>query len=135
MRKKWCIPTVGADFVWRMEDVLDVYTTPYNPRRPQVCLDELTLRLTRPSSGFLDRLEGRLRLREGLQIFRLERVDPAMRRVVGGRATERWAASTSQMPGQQEGSAFNGYFSCRWYHRRVASQRLHEERETFFKAA
>jgi hypothetical protein len=35
-----------------MEDVLDVYTRPYDPRRPQVCLDEIStqlLRDTRPA--------------------------------------------------------------------------------------
>ena len=26
-----------------MEDVLDVYTRPYDPRRPQVCLDETSV--------------------------------------------------------------------------------------------
>jgi hypothetical protein len=31
---------VGADFVWRMEDVLDLYARPYDPRRPVVCFDE-----------------------------------------------------------------------------------------------
>ena len=28
-----------------MEDVLDVYTRPYDPRRPQVCLDETSVQL------------------------------------------------------------------------------------------
>lgn len=28
-----------ATFVWRMEDVLEVYTRPYDPRFPQVCMD------------------------------------------------------------------------------------------------
>jgi hypothetical protein len=28
-----------------MEDVLDVYTRPYDPRRPQVCLDERPVQL------------------------------------------------------------------------------------------
>lgn len=28
-----------------MEDVLDVYTRPYNPKRPQVCLDETSRQL------------------------------------------------------------------------------------------
>jgi DDE superfamily endonuclease len=41
LKERWCIPPkANADFVWRMEDVLDVYTRPYDPRRPQVCLDE-----------------------------------------------------------------------------------------------
>ena len=39
MKKKWCIPTVGAEFVWRMEDVLDVYAAPYDPKRPTILFD------------------------------------------------------------------------------------------------
>jgi hypothetical protein len=31
---------VGAEFVWRMEDVLDLYAEPADPRRPRVCFDE-----------------------------------------------------------------------------------------------
>ena len=31
---------MGADFVWRMEDVLDLYAKPYDPERPVVCFDE-----------------------------------------------------------------------------------------------
>ena len=31
---------MGADFVWRMEDVLDLYAAPRDPRRPVVCFDE-----------------------------------------------------------------------------------------------
>jgi len=45
VRKKWVIPSVGAEFVWRMEDVLDVYARPYDPKRPQVCFDELLVQL------------------------------------------------------------------------------------------
>jgi hypothetical protein len=45
VKKKWCIPTVGAEFVWRMEDVLDVYARPYDPKRPQVCFDEKSVQL------------------------------------------------------------------------------------------
>lgn len=41
LQEQWCFPPeANADFVFHMEDVLDVYTRPYNPRRPQVCLDE-----------------------------------------------------------------------------------------------
>jgi hypothetical protein len=37
----WCIPPrADAEFVFRMEDVLEVYHRPYDPRRPVVCLDE-----------------------------------------------------------------------------------------------
>jgi len=35
----------NADFVWRMEDVLDVYRRPYDPRRPNICLDETSKQL------------------------------------------------------------------------------------------
>lgn len=31
---------MGADFVWRMEDVIDLYSEPHDPRRPVVCFDE-----------------------------------------------------------------------------------------------
>jgi DDE superfamily endonuclease len=34
-------PTQSGEFVWRMEDVLEVYTRPYDPRRPLVCMDEM----------------------------------------------------------------------------------------------
>jgi hypothetical protein len=37
----WCIPPVqDAAFVCRMEQVLEVYRRPYDPRRPVVCMDE-----------------------------------------------------------------------------------------------
>jgi len=42
----WCIPPkASAEFVCGMEDVLDVYHRPYDPRRPQVCMDETSKRL------------------------------------------------------------------------------------------
>ena len=37
--ERWCIlPEANPEFVYRMEDVLDVYTRPYDPKRPQVGL-------------------------------------------------------------------------------------------------
>jgi len=44
-RTKWVIPNVGAEFVWRMEDVLAVYARPHDPQRPQVCFDEMLVQL------------------------------------------------------------------------------------------
>jgi hypothetical protein len=41
----WCIPTVGAEFVACMEDVLDLYAEPYDPTRPVVCFDEASKQL------------------------------------------------------------------------------------------
>lgn len=46
LRKQWVIPPqANADFVCAMEDVLEVYTRPYDPARPVVCLDELNKQL------------------------------------------------------------------------------------------
>jgi uncharacterized protein YlxP (DUF503 family) len=33
-KQQWGIATVTADFIWRMEDVLDLYAEPYAPKRP-----------------------------------------------------------------------------------------------------
>ena len=38
-------PTANAEFVCAMEDVLDVYTRPYDPQRLVVCLDEASKQL------------------------------------------------------------------------------------------
>ncbi len=39
-KKEWCIPKVSAEFVACMEDVLDLYAEPYDPKRPVACFDE-----------------------------------------------------------------------------------------------
>lgn len=42
----WCIPPKqNAEFVARMEDVLEVYSRPYDPARPVVCMDEKPFQL------------------------------------------------------------------------------------------
>ena len=41
MNQEWCIPPKAHPaFVAQMEDVLDVYTRPLDPKHPQVCFDE-----------------------------------------------------------------------------------------------
>ena len=46
LTERWCIPPKqSGEFVWRMEDVLEVYTRPYDPKRPQVCMDEVSKQL------------------------------------------------------------------------------------------
>ena len=43
---------MSAEFVAHMEEVLDLYEEPYDPRRPVVCFDETSTQLlaqTRPS--------------------------------------------------------------------------------------
>ena len=39
-KKMWCIPRVDAEFVERMEDVLDLHAEEHDPSRPVVCFDE-----------------------------------------------------------------------------------------------
>ncbi|HYV69288.1 MAG TPA: IS630 family transposase [Pseudolabrys sp.] len=51
--KSWCIPKASAPFVAKMEDVLDVYQRPYDPKRPQVCLDEARKELHSTPKGTL----------------------------------------------------------------------------------
>ena len=44
--KTWCIPPAAdAEFVARMEDLLELYQVPYDARRPVVCMDELCKQL------------------------------------------------------------------------------------------
>jgi hypothetical protein len=45
LKKQWCIPEVGAEFVAAMEDVLDLYAEPYDPKRPKVNFDETSKQL------------------------------------------------------------------------------------------
>jgi DDE superfamily endonuclease len=44
-RKMWCIPQVDAEYVARMEDVLDLYAEALDPERPVVCFDESPIQL------------------------------------------------------------------------------------------
>ena len=41
----WCIPKVDAEYVARMEDVLDLYAEQPDPKRPVVCFDESPIQL------------------------------------------------------------------------------------------
>lgn len=42
MKKQWCTPEpLNAEFVWKMEDVLDLYEESYDTKRPVVCFDEM----------------------------------------------------------------------------------------------
>jgi hypothetical protein len=40
LKEQWCIPTASAEFVARMEDLLDLYEEPDDFKRPRVCFDE-----------------------------------------------------------------------------------------------
>jgi hypothetical protein len=59
LKQCWCIPPeANAAFVWRMEDVLEVYTRPYDPRFPQVCMDESAKHLLRDKQESLSAQPG-----------------------------------------------------------------------------
>jgi hypothetical protein len=39
--ESWCVPPkANAEFVWRMEDVIQTYLLPYDPKYPVICFDE-----------------------------------------------------------------------------------------------
>ena len=38
-KKTWCIPKLIAEFRERMEDILDQYEQPYDPKEPVICLE------------------------------------------------------------------------------------------------
>jgi transposase len=60
LKRQWCIaPTASADFVCRMEDVLEVYHRPFDPQRPVVCLDETTKQLVSETRTPLPAAAGR----------------------------------------------------------------------------
>lgn len=41
----WCVPTITAEYVKKMEDVLAIYEKGYNAKEPVVCVDERPLTL------------------------------------------------------------------------------------------
>jgi len=46
LKQHWCLPKQhDAEFVWRMEDILDVYARPYDPRFPVPGMDEASKQL------------------------------------------------------------------------------------------
>ena len=48
----WCIPKMTKEYAEKMEDVLNLYEKPLNPKEPVVCLDEKPIQLlkdARPS--------------------------------------------------------------------------------------
>ena len=51
--KSWCIGKPSAQYVAKMEDVLDVYQRPYDAKRPVICLDETSKELRDTPRGKL----------------------------------------------------------------------------------
>lgn len=40
MKKQWCIGQITSKFIWRMEELLDIYERNYDPQNPVICFDE-----------------------------------------------------------------------------------------------
>ena len=57
----WCVPEINAEFVARMENVLELYARPYRPREPVVCLDERPVQLLDPARADVPMRPGRTR--------------------------------------------------------------------------
>lgn len=51
--RSWCIGKPSAQYVAKMEDVLDVYQRPYDAQRPVVCVDETSKELRETPRGSL----------------------------------------------------------------------------------
>jgi hypothetical protein len=45
LKKQWCIGAITAEYLARMEDLLHLYSLPYDEKRPVVCFDELPVQL------------------------------------------------------------------------------------------
>jgi len=52
---------VTADFIWRMEAVLELYAEPYDPKRPVVCFDERPYQMVADVHAPLPAAPGRAR--------------------------------------------------------------------------
>jgi hypothetical protein len=51
-KQEWCIPKIDAAYVWRMEEILELYGDPLDMSRPVICFDETPYQLiaeSRPS--------------------------------------------------------------------------------------
>ena len=40
-KQEWCIPKIDAEYVWRMEDVLELYGDPFDESTPVICYAEI----------------------------------------------------------------------------------------------
>ncbi len=58
-KKMWCIPKVDAEYVARMEDVLDLYAENPPPNHPVVCFDESPVQLISETRVPVPPAEGR----------------------------------------------------------------------------
>jgi hypothetical protein len=60
----WCIAEINAEYIERMEDVLNLYKKPYNPKKPVVCLDEKPAQLVEDAREPKSLKPGKLKKRD-----------------------------------------------------------------------
>jgi DDE superfamily endonuclease len=61
----WCIPKITTEFVEKMEDVLTLYSLPYNEKEPVICFDEKSKELHKDSRKTIECTEkGQVRKRD-----------------------------------------------------------------------
>lgn len=61
LREEWCIPPKqNADFVFRMEDILEVYQRPEDVRFPLICFDETPVQLISETRKSIPAKKGQL---------------------------------------------------------------------------
>jgi transposase len=105
-KKMWCIPQVDADYVARMEDVLDLYAEAPDPKRPVVCFDESPIQLIGevrqpipPAPGQIERYDCEYRRNGTANLFVFLDVNRPWRRVkvTERRASEDFAACMREL--------------------------------------
>jgi hypothetical protein len=60
----WCIPKITPEFIERMEEVLELYAKPYDPKEPLLCFDEKSKQLLEETRAPRNTEEGRPRRRD-----------------------------------------------------------------------
>ena len=60
----WCVPELTAEFVERMEHILNLYKKPLNPKQPVVCMDEKSKQLIADTRPILNLRPGKLLRRD-----------------------------------------------------------------------
>lgn len=57
-KQEWCIPRINAEYVWRMEEILELYADPLDEKKPVVCFDETPQQLIAESRPSIPMLPG-----------------------------------------------------------------------------
>lgn len=60
----WCIPKLTPEFKERMENLIDLYLKPFDPKEPVICLDEKSKQLLEDSRRHLEPAPGKTAIRD-----------------------------------------------------------------------